>query len=737
MIPVLKRTGLYQFKVPQFSGGVNLKEDLSYIKENQLADCTNMWFKDGALRTRPGIKQTETLSQTKTGALLQTENINTVSIDGKNYTLECAKIIKQANPNTASICFSLKLCAKDSVIEVGKIEKTASGVEDFNAFAIVYKNDIYVYLRYYDTLDKSEQNHIYKFTKTGEKTYSEPENILPENMYAPLILTNCTSCYRDSGSVNMLISKGATQIEGFNLLGNLYKMEFSMYDNSESGYKVTSTGANGEINDSKTFMEYALPFTNKETVGEIKVEYIDKQGAIHNHSVIVPTFEPTVEKTIGDDGLYLHAYLKGNIVHFTFNKDGDLLSVDADKISIDDYVHNNMIVTAPCKNSNENVKKVMGMTQAIWYGNTSLGVMGGSRLFLCGNMDENEKSLVVWSDFENPLYFSENNYAYIGDKGQKTTCFGRQGASLIVFKERQIYSCDYSINGVSGEEIAEQSVIDLSTALSNFTFKLIHSKIGCDCPKTIQLCFNKLLWATSEGKVYNLTERNQYSERNVVTVSGAIEKRLTKEDMFSAHSADWNGYYLLFVGDKVYAMDYNSYEYMGISTYSLKRSVESLPSWYLWQLPHKVQAIYGENENMLMVFIKETDKENAFIVRGYFDLDSTSDYLLERFNIISKMKTALFSLNSFEKLKRITRLNLNMQCKENANVTVKIFNDSGAFEIHPLNINGRNFDGNIRVNKQIIPSFKILRGILIELTSTDYFELKEIAVNFKLLNIAK
>ena len=94
MIPVLKRTGLYQFKVPQFSGGVNLKEDLSYIKENQLADCTNMWFKDGALRTRPGIKQTEALSQTKTGALLQTENINTVSIDGKNYTLECAKIIK-------------------------------------------------------------------------------------------------------------------------------------------------------------------------------------------------------------------------------------------------------------------------------------------------------------------------------------------------------------------------------------------------------------------------------------------------------------------------------------------------------------------------------------------------------------------------------------------------------------------------------------------------------------------
>lgn len=737
MIPALKRTGLYQFKVPEFSGGVNLKEDLSYIKENQLADCTNMWFKDGSLRTRPGIKQSETLSQTKVGALLQTENINTVSLDGKNYTLECAKLIKKENPNTTSICFSLKLCAKDSVIEVGKIEKTASVIEDFNAFAIVYKNDIYVYLRYYDIGEKCDQNHIYKFTKTGAKTYSDPENILPENMYAPLVLTNCTSCYRNSGSVNMLISKGATQIEGFNLLGNLYKMEFSMYDNSESGYKVVSTDANGEINDSKTYMEYSLPYTNKNTPGEIHVEYIDKQGKTHNHSVRVPTFEPTVEASVGDDGLYLHAFLNGNIVRFTFNRDSDLLSVSADKISIDNYVHNNMIVTAPCKNSNENVKKVMGMTQTIWYGNASLGVMGGSRLFLCGNIDENEKSLVVWSDFENPLYFSENNYAYVGDKGQKTTGFGRQGASLIVFKEHQIYSCDYNLNNVSADELVEQNVIDLSSAVSNFTFKLIHSKIGCDCPKTIQLCFNKLLWATSEGKVYNLTERNQYSERNVVEVSGAIEKSLINEDMFSAHSADWNGYYLLFIGNKVYAMDYNSYAYMGISTYSIKQSVDSLPPWYLWQLPYKVEAVYGDDENMLMAFVKETDKENALIVRGYFNADRTFDYLLERFKIISKMKTALFSLNSFERLKRITRVHLNMQSKENANVTVKFFNEQGAMDIHPINLNGRNFDGNIRVNKQIIPSFKILKGISVELTSTDYFELKEMAVNFKLLNNAK
>ena len=737
MIPTLKRTGLYQFKVPKFSGGVNLKEDIAYIKENQLADCTNMWFKDGALKTRPGIKQINTVSQTKIGTSLKTDNINTVSLDGESYTLECEKHISPKGMSQTGYYIDLKLCSKKDVINVGRIEIDVPELDDFNAIPIVYKSDIYVYLRHYNCIDERYENFICVFKRTDDKTYSGPDYIAPKDMYAPLILTNCWGCYKASGSLKTLLSKGATQVEGFNLLGNYYRMEFSLYDNSEIAYRTFPGDENGNIFDTLSYMEYSLPYTNKETPGEISLEYFDKEGNVHKHSVVVPSLEPTVEQTVGTDGLYLHAYFKGDIVHISLNKQKDFLSVDADQISIDEYVHNNMTVTAPCKNTDQNVKKVMGMTQAIWYGNASLGVMGGSRLFLCGNTDENEKSLVVWSDFENPLYFSESNYAYVGDKGQKTTCFGRQGASLIVFKEHQIYSCDYSTGSVSADEIIDQSAIDLSSLIASFTFKLIHSKIGCDCPDTIQLCFNKLLWATSEGKVYNLTERNQYSERNVVAVSGAVEKRLRKENMLSAYSADWNGYYLLFVGNKVYAMDYNSYEYMGISTYSLKRSVESLPAWFLWQLPYKVEAVYGGDENMLMAFIKQTDQENALIVRGYFDLETGVDCISEQFGIISKMKTALFSLNSFERLKRITKVHLNMQSKQNINVTAKFFNEQGVIDVHFLNLNGRSFDGSIRVNKQIVPCLKLLRGMGIEITSTDYFELKEMAVNFKLINSAK
>ncbi len=737
MIPVLKRTNLYQFKVPQFSGGVNLKDDLAYLKEDQLSDCNNMWFKDNTLKTRPGINQCEgSLDTTPNGALLQAENYNTIVIDGIRYTLECEKFVQwNTDPSHVQLCFNLKLCSKENIIRLNGINITTKAIDDFNAFPIVYKNDIYVYLRFYDCETAAYKNNVYQYKKQNSNTYIGPEYILPENMYAPLILTNCNGCFRDSGSSTRLMKKGATQVEGFNLLGNYYRMEFSMYDNTSEAYKYYPE-QDGEIIDTITYMEYSLPFTNKNTPGVITVEYFDQQGKNHKHTVDSPSSTPTVEKMIGDDDMYLHAFIKGNIVHFTLNAEKDSEKYDPGLISINDYIHNNMIVTAPCQSSDKQARKVMEMTQAIWYGNTSLGFSGGSRLFLCGNNDENEKSLVVWSDFENPLYFSENNYAYVGDKGQKTTGFGRQGASLIVFKEHEIYSCDYNVTTTSAEEIIDQTSIDLSTLFATFSFKLIHSKIGCDCPKTIQLCFNKLLWATSDGKVYNLTDRNQYSERNVVLVSDAIQKRLAKEDIKQAWSADWNGYYLLFIGNKVYAMDYNSYEYMNISTYSLRRSVASLPSWYMWQLPYAVSTVYGDDENMIMAFNMKINKTN-FVIRGYFDENLTEDYLEESFKIISKMQTALFSLNTFDRLKRIVKVNLNLQGKQNSNVNIKCFNEQGISEFHNVSLSSNVFEGNVRVNRQIIPKIKLLRNVGFEITSLDYFELKGLNVIFKLLNNAK
>ena len=42
--------------IPELRGGVNYREAMNVVEDNQLTDVRNMWFKDGVLRTRPGLK---------------------------------------------------------------------------------------------------------------------------------------------------------------------------------------------------------------------------------------------------------------------------------------------------------------------------------------------------------------------------------------------------------------------------------------------------------------------------------------------------------------------------------------------------------------------------------------------------------------------------------------------------------------------------------------------------------
>ena len=48
-----------ELKIPDLSGGLNLRDGLSEILDNQLIDCKNMWWNDGLLKTRPGMRATK------------------------------------------------------------------------------------------------------------------------------------------------------------------------------------------------------------------------------------------------------------------------------------------------------------------------------------------------------------------------------------------------------------------------------------------------------------------------------------------------------------------------------------------------------------------------------------------------------------------------------------------------------------------------------------------------------
>ena len=64
--PMINRQPRREVNVPQLSGGLNLRDSLSGIRDNQMTDCVNMWYKEGMLRTRPGFVTNDCMQVTTT-----------------------------------------------------------------------------------------------------------------------------------------------------------------------------------------------------------------------------------------------------------------------------------------------------------------------------------------------------------------------------------------------------------------------------------------------------------------------------------------------------------------------------------------------------------------------------------------------------------------------------------------------------------------------------------------------
>ena len=55
--PSINKQPIRSINIPELSGGLNLRDGISAVNDNQLTDCKNIWFKDSILKTRPGTVQ--------------------------------------------------------------------------------------------------------------------------------------------------------------------------------------------------------------------------------------------------------------------------------------------------------------------------------------------------------------------------------------------------------------------------------------------------------------------------------------------------------------------------------------------------------------------------------------------------------------------------------------------------------------------------------------------------------
>ncbi|MBR4072949.1 MAG: hypothetical protein IKK24_03295, partial [Clostridia bacterium] len=439
---------------------------------------------------------------------------------------------------------------------------------NLNYFLCRYSGTLYCFIKNQtnetDESGKPITEMIIKVLKDGSSDWVEPEP------YIPLVMNHCKTDGHIIMSVGDILDNGGVMWEAFNLLSDKYRMVYSTVNKKLFDDYHTSHS-----------MYYSLYYSVNDFIGSTVTAKLTLSTGTYTHKVQI-TNRGYNRETSSEDGYYMS--VQGRRVEFYSDPEFKNIAT-VESVS---YIGDNLEITAPCPCYKENLEKIFNMTRCEWFGGTSSGVNGGIRLFLGANSKEEDSSLLLWSGADNPLYFPENAYSYVGNTVTDITSFGKQEDMLVIFKDNELFFTQFTQKtGITNKGLVSLKAYDYEISQVNFPLKQVHSAMGCDCPDTVELCRNRLVWANRNGKVYSLTNDGEYSERNIFTVSEMTQRLLKGEILKNSYSADWDGYYVLFVGNHIYLMDYNSYGYQYISSYSKTEDANIRIPWYYWEIDSK------------------------------------------------------------------------------------------------------------------------------------------------------
>ncbi len=678
--PSINKQPRREVNIPELSGGVNFRDSISNVLDNQLTDCLNVWWQDGALRTRPCFKTNENMK-------IQNSRLTSVerSIGFKVFpeiTKDGAVLVSYTELEGDAFDYKkyrqyvfLWWQSENGISQLPGVRPEA--ILDWAIKFFIVEKDGVLYCYF-------QNGEIHKLDYT--KDNANWKKLTDEDIYAPLVVTHCLP----NGSILMTneeILANGVQVDGYNLLGNRYKMIYS----TVNPYILTD-------DTSTHFAMYTLLHNVHDGthVGEkIEVKITDANGKEWPHSITIQSASMVWEEELNPPGDGLRLRVSGKML-FIYDEDGKK------KFTKDDYVEDNMEIIAPCNNTKENINKIFNMSHSIWFGGSANGISDGSRLFLCGNTNENEQALVVWSGLNNPTYFPENNYAYVGNKAQAVKAFGKQDDKLVIFKPNETYYTYYvQNNNITADDLVNQSVVDYQANSVYFPMIQLNGAIGCDMPDTVQLCRNRLVWANSNGKVYTLVSTNQYSEMSIYEASQMIERKIreanyTAEQFATAQSCDFAGHYVLIIGQYAYVMDYNSYGYQYVYGHLKNEDANIKIPWYVWKLIGNMYVCFGENiatfsflngEDAQHRWLTATvlSKDNVGGVDEWLDitphtLENEEKVYIETTPIKSTLTTKLFDFGVPHYRKNIDRVSIAFGNNGGTPITVRFVTDVGTEE---------------------------------------------------------
>ena len=455
-----------RISIPLLSGGLNVSRQATEIFDNQLTECTNMWFNDGVLKTRPGVECNSYYADDKM--------LNTgikISYNGKR--LRVYRIIKEKEIGI--------LFYDDNGTATNGTGFSVDGTVKSAVFAgHLSASKQYIYCYYSYSKDEKLLCGVQRF-KIDEGKYGteiEIEDLTDIETYGgeyyePTVIVN--NDFTNDGSVT------GTTFEGYNLLNGKHKILCTSKDDEEDS----------------NYLHAYIPSEQKEGAS-ITVEFYTKKWGYQKFVVD------------GQSGVWDADFGKDNIIGELDEKYKSLY-VRFENKSHYDAQYSQLTIAAIFTEGNgegigagsgssnvilhlerdvDTADKVCCNTQAVWYGGSTGGISGGSFLFMAGA----EPNKLIWSDVDNPLYFPENNYLRVGSDSEKITKLAKMGNNLVIFKEHSVYiaTCVEG-EGVTVEQLSSGAVTDVTSYAATFPTANINDDIGCDLPETVQLCRNRLV----------------------------------------------------------------------------------------------------------------------------------------------------------------------------------------------------------------------------------------------------
>lgn len=669
--PKMREGAQYRVTVPALNGGVNLKDAPNLVEDNQLTDVKNMWWKDQALRTRPGTASSIELSEKLVNTVTETSETYTTTqyhagedlfFDGK-YKTVVVNVKHRAEVGS--------IHGEDCTVKLVGVNgetKTVSGVNvnDFDG-----DNGRYGQVMLARSSAESDYSLLlfHSHGSIWQRKYSNFTRVT--DFYAPTVLINGRGY---DGNSDAAQSTSGTLYEGFNLLtgaflakyttdgkANCFRFPFGNLTSNE-GETVTITLTQMKNNALKEFT-FTIPYNQGYSTGD-----------------------PVEIVTDDDYGYTVSAYINREKGFFYFLSSGN----GAIRFVSPSAFQNNNLVVKAWKTDKDAQNKICAMTFNTWFGGDRSGISGGTRLFVSGNRDY--PNLVHWSDINNPLYFPENNYAYIGGADQRITAFGKQADMLVMFKEHELYYATYASRTITAEELQNNAVVDITANMAYFPITQLHAFIGCDCPGSIRLCNNRLVWADSTGSIYALCNASAYSDRNVIEIGEMIRPALSgidRETMKRSSSTQIGEYYALLAGNTCILMDCKSNEFLYNTSYT-NRSGQKIP-WYIWDFSacgiefgkicaYNNQAVligaaYGESNEY---GVRDTYQIVVKLL-GETDTIATveSSLTLSTHPISALCQTKTFDFGKPDRLKSIRRLHIGATDTANGYILLSYITDKG------------------------------------------------------------